>query len=327
MRRHQSPQKNFYRAGFSLPTRREMDYKPISMAGPNSGLIRRPAMAGSFYPADPVQCRRQAEAFLQAAGIKSASASICGAIVPHAGWVCSGAIAGQSIAALSAARPNAEVVVIFGAVHTPLPLSVAAFDCAGVWQEPGAASAVAAELRASLAGQTRWFVVDDRFHQREHAVEVVLPIVQAAWPGAKVLPVEVPVVEQAVAIGRATAKAAIAAGLKPVYLASSDLTHYGPAYRFTPAGVGPAGLTWARDNDIRLLQAVMSMAPDRIVPEVRARNNACGAGAIAAMMAACIEHGATQAGVIRHASSFEVLSALGPQSADNAVGYAAVVIG
>jgi AmmeMemoRadiSam system protein B len=60
---------------------------------------------------------------------------------------------------------------------------------------------------------------------------------------------------------------------------------------------------------------------------VREHANACGGGAIAAMMSACRELGATGATVLRHANSYETLAAVAPQSPDNAVGYAAVVVG
>ena len=76
-----------------------------------------------------------------------------------------------------------------------------------------------------------------------------------------------------------------------MYLASSDLTHYGPSYRFTPAGVGEAALEWAKANDRRLLERVTDLAAEQVVPEARAHANACGAGAIAAMLAACRETG------------------------------------
>ncbi|MGA2233441.1 MAG: AmmeMemoRadiSam system protein B [Tepidisphaeraceae bacterium] len=296
------------------------------MAGPNGASIRQPAVAGMFYPSDSAQCRQQAEYCVRLPVALQGQGIVRGAIVPHAGWVFSGAIAGQAIGAAARSRPEAGVIVVFGAVHTPLPLSVAAFDTHDAWQEPGAMSAVSSELRGRLASDARWFCVDDRFHQREHAVEVLLPMIQAAWPNAQVLPVEVPAIDNAMEIGRATAKAAVAAGLNPVYLASSDLTHYGPNYRFAPAGIGPVGLAWAKENDRRLLAAVMAMLPERIMPEVRARQNACGPGAIAAMMAACMEHGAKLATVISHANSFETGAAVGRQTPDNAVGYAAVVI-
>jgi len=299
------------------------------MAGPIT--LRLPAVAGSFYPADAEQCRRLAEHYVrgpEAAGsAQFRGSNIRGAIAPHAGWICSGAIAGLAIAAVASARPDADLIVVFGAVHTPLPLGSAALDSHDAWQEPGAACAVEVEFRRELASQTQFFAVNDRFHQREHAVEVLLPMVQAVWPNGRVLPVEVPPVDQAVDIGRATARAAIAAGLRPVYLASSDLTHYGSAYQFTPVGSGELGLKWALDNDRRLLDLVAAGSAERIVPEVMVRRNACGAGAIAALMAACREHGAVRASVLRHANSFQTLSAVAPQRPDNAVGYAAVVLG
>jgi AmmeMemoRadiSam system protein B len=137
----------------------------------------------------------------------------------------------------------------------------------------------------------------------------------------------VPLIEDADAIGRRVEKELESAGLSAVYLASSDLTHYGPAYRFVPAGVGPSGLAWAKDNDRRMLRLVTDMQVDRIVPEVRERFNACGGGAIAATLAACRERGAKSGQVLRHASSFETLADVAPQRPDNAVGYAGVLFG
>ena len=111
--------------------------------------------------------------------------------------------------------------------------------------------------------------MDDRFHRREHAVEVELPLVQAAWPGVSILPVEVPAREDAPDVGRETARQVAGAGLDAVYLASSDLTHYGPSYRYAPAGIGPQGLAWAKGNDRRLLDLVEGMRIDGIVPEAQ----------------------------------------------------------
>jgi AmmeMemoRadiSam system protein B len=248
--------------------------------------------------------------------------------VPHAGWICSGAIAGQALAALAQARKNVDVVVVFGAIHLPLPTSLGVLDTHASWSIPGGQLALPDDLQQSLLEHGDLFAIDERFHRREHAVEVELPLIRQAWPSAGVLPVEVPPIDAATDIGRSTARALARGGLRAVYLASSDLTHYGPGYAFTPAGVGKQGLAWARDNDQRLLDVVMDMAPHRVVPEVASHHNACGAGAIAAMMAACLESGATQARVLRHANSYEtLLEVVARPSPTDAVGYAAVVIG
>ena len=298
------------------------------MTGPSEVSRREPVFAGRFYPADGTECRDAAARYVAegASATDDDRTRWIGGIVPHAGWICSAAIAGQTIAAMAAGVAPPDVVVVFGAIHTPMPTPVAALDDHNRWVVPGAEFQIAEQLRAKLTEVPRLFAVDPRFHVHEHAVEVELPLIRAAWPNAMVLPVEVPVRDDAIEIGQRTARQVQQTGLSAVYLASSDLTHYGPNYRFTPAGVGMAALAWAKDNDRRLLQLVTDMRVEQVVPEVRSRLNACGGGAIAAMLAACREHGATRGRLLRHANSFETLAAVQPQPPTDAVGYAAVVV-
>ncbi len=199
-------------------------------------------------------------------------------------------------------------------------------DTYGKWIEPFGESLIAEDIRGALAEKSDWFVVDDRFHLNEHSVEVELPLIEVAWPDAAILPIEVPLMSTAIEIGKETAQRLMKENRKAVFLASSDLTHYGPNYRFVPAGIGMQGLDWAKQNDRRLLGLVEKFDVDAIVPEVATHLNACGGGAIAAMMSACREYGAGSATVLRHASSFETLRDVAPQTPDNAVGYAAVVV-
>ena len=312
------------------------------MPGP-SRSTRRPAVAGRFYPADEAECASAVSEYVRVSPAAEQDVAWRGAIVPHAGWMFSGAIAGEAIGTLAAGRqgpaakrsgstsasPGPLVVVVFGAVHTPMPLDRAAMDSHETWLVPGGASEVPAELSGKLASdQSDLFCVDARFHQREHAVEVELPLIQRVFPDALVLPVEVPLIDEAPRIGQQTAQMVQRLGLDGVYLASSDLTHYGPDFRFMPAGAGAAGLEWAKGNDRRLLDMVSSLSVERVVPEVRERANACGGGAIAAMLAACREHGSSRVRVLRHETSDDVLARVAPRHrSDNAVGYAAVVVG
>jgi AmmeMemoRadiSam system protein B len=264
-----------------------------------------------------------AEAYVRVG--ESAEGGGLGGVVPHAGWVCSGAIAGEVIGTLAkGAAP--DLVVVFGAVHTPVDLRFAALDSHDTWQTPAGECAVARGLAESLEREGGAFATDDRLHLREHAVEVEVPLIRAVWPEAELLPVEVPAIEAAAEIGRRTARLVLGKGHKAVFLASSDLTHYGPSYRFTPAGVGIEALNWAKENDRRLLGRIERFEIDQIVPEVRGHFNACGAGAIAAMMAACRVAGAISARVLRHASSYETLAKVAPQPPVDAVGYAGVVV-
>jgi len=210
-------------------------------------------------------------------------------------------------------------------------IDFAALDAHERWAVPGGETPLALgamrELTSEKAGGGL-FEVEERLHRHEHAIEVELPLIQQAWPNAKLLPIEVPANEDAVEVGRRVAEL-IGSNVESrvVYLASSDLTHYGPSYGFTPGGVGPDGLAWAKRNDARLLERVTDLAAERIVPEAREHLNACGAGAIAAMLSACVATGATAARVLRHTNSYETLAAVAPQPPVDAVGYASVVVG
>src|SRR3954466_14830538 len=116
-----------------------------------------------FYPADPAQCRRLAESYLTAVQAAEGGGGI-GGIVPHAGWICSGAIAGEVLGTI-AKTTTPDLVVVFGAVHTPIPLDVAVPSSHGSWSVPGGTSAVPPELSAEVAHAGPLFGIDDRFHQ------------------------------------------------------------------------------------------------------------------------------------------------------------------
>lgn len=289
-----------------------------------SASVRFPAVAGMFYPADPQACRRQAQGYLEGRAVP-VEKRLLGGLVPHAGWICSAAIAGQTIAALAQQGP-VDVVVVFGAIHTPLPVRFGALDSFQRWSVPGGESPVS-EVRQKLQEKGNLFAVDDRLHVREHAVEVEVPLIQLAWPGASILPVEIPPIEDAELMGRKTAQTLLQAGLTAVYLASADLTHYGANYRFTPVGVGPAAMQWTKDNDRRLLDLIEKLEAGRVIAESREHHNTCGAGAIAALIGACRELGASDGRVLAHATSYETLASVQPQPPTQAVGYAGLVVG
>ena len=135
----------------------------------------------------------------------------------------------------------------------------------------------------------------------------------------------VPPMASAHEVGHAVAKQAQAIGRKAVFLGSTDLTHYGPRYQFTPKGVGAKPLQWAKEvNDRRVLDVMTDLQADKVVPEAAQHHNACGSGAVAAAIRACQTRGADQAHLLRHTTSNEVAGGRYGEMAD-AVGYAGVI--
>jgi AmmeMemoRadiSam system protein B len=146
--------------------------------------------------------------------------------------------------------------------------------------------------------------------------------------GVKIVPVMIPPVDDAAAWGREIGRVLADWPEPVVMLASSDLTHYGPNYQFTPMGVGEEGRRWAMEvNDRRLLGLIERMQSGDIVGETQRAHNACGGGAIAATIACCQVLGAEAGHVLCHSDSTAELAAIGYGDSMNSVGYAGVVFG
>ena len=298
------------------------------MAQQNNEGVREPVVAGRFYPNDPKQCADEVRTMLDKARASGGEAGDwIGAVVPHAGWICSGQIAARAIAALHKAHPKAELVVVFGAVHTVAAPSYGAVDDHQAWSVPTGISPVDQRVVKLVVENGKLLRLDGRPHAREHSIEVQLPLIQGAWGPVPILPVEVAPVAAAEEIGREVARLIKDRIREAVFLGSTDLTHYGADYGFEPAGPGTKGFAWAKENDRRLLQQLTAMDAKAVVRETQQHHNACGGGAVAAMVGACLEMGARTVQILEHTNSFEVLSrTIGRQEADVAVGYAAAVV-
>ena len=287
---------------------------------------RSPAVAGQFYPASLKQCRAEVAQYLSAAEPAARRVTpvhpVAG-IVPHAGWVCSGAVAAEVIQAVGR-DPDIETFVVFGAIHRVRGRQ-ASVDPEGSWITPLGEIAIDEELARAVLAASPLLVADAHSHVPEHSIEVQVPFIQYIRPAARLLPILVPPAEGAAEVGRVVAEQVRALGRKAVFLGSTDLTHYGPRYFFTPKGIGAEGLTWARNvSDRRLIDLCLRLAADEIVPEANANHNACGSGAVAATLAVARQCGATESRLCRHTTSAEVLrEKLGPMT--DSVGYAGIV--
>lgn len=300
-------------------------------------MIREPAVAGMFYPAGREECLasvrnclRQAEenaARRKTAGAWSAVGveRIFGGIVPHAGWAFSGAVAAEVFAEIARQARPGLVVVLFGAVHRRCGERAALFT-SGAWETPLGLVRVDGRLAERLLGQSGLLEADPHAHDPEHSIEVQTPFVQHLLPESSILPILVPPTERAAAVGAAVGRTCKTYGMDAVFIGSTDLTHYGAGYGFTPEGVGERALAWAKEvNDRRMIELILSLREDEVVAEAAANENACGAGAVAATIAACKQAGATQAALLRHTTSREAAGAAEEEGSD-AVGYAGVIL-
>lgn len=287
--------------------------------------IREPIVAGTFYPADPEACRLEVERILGECSPASFEHNgIFAGLVPHAGWAYSGRIAARVFAHLAAAR-RPDTLVLFGGMHRHRGKEAAMF-ASGRWETPIGPVEIDERLAERILGHTNLIADDPYAHEEEHSIEVQVPFVKRLFPGAKIVPIMVPSTGRAHEVGEAVSRTIRAYACNAVVAGTTDLTHYGPSYGFTPRGIGEAGLRWAgEENDRRFLDRICALEADELVAEAGRHKNACSGGAAAATVAAAVGLGCRQALILEHTSSAAVASAAARASVVDAVGYAGVL--
>ncbi|NLV41885.1 MAG: AmmeMemoRadiSam system protein B [Candidatus Hydrogenedentes bacterium] len=260
---------------------------------------RRAAVAGTFYTDDPSVLAEEVGRYLEGGAGESLSDVGVG-VSPHAGYVYSGPTAGVCFAALRHRKPGR--VVLLGCSHR-YRFAGPALGAYDAFETPLGRIGVDTELAARI--RDRFGDAGDEPHVEEHCLETQLPFVQAAFPGARVLPV--------LFGGRAGAEHSVFGGAladllgeEDVVVASTDLSHYLP-------------LEEAVAMDRATLAAVASLDPARLRAAGMERA-LCGGAAVAAAMACAVRRGAVRGVVARHATSAEAFG-----DASRVVGYGAVV--
>ena len=266
--------------------------------------VRRAMFAGSWYPADPSDCEREIQHFLQEGkSIPAPAGKLVGGIVPHAGWFFSGSIGCNVIHFLQDDDPP-DVLAIFG-MHLH-PDSSRFIMKEGAYQTPFGELPVAEELAGELTGRFSFNVETPSRFNPDNTVELQLPFIKYFFPNARIVAMGVPPTKSSVAIGTAVVEIARQLGSKIKVIGSTDLTHYGYNYGFVSKGTGKKAVDWVRnENDRRVIEAMLAMDPERIIREGLEHQNACCAGAAATAIAAGKKLGATKAEKI----TYEDLSA------------------
>jgi len=287
---------------------------------------RKPIVAGQFYPGRHDSCVDEIKECLEARTLsESLPETIVAGIVPHAGWTFSGSLAAMVFSAIKQRHEKVHTFVIFGAAHGyfgPTP----AIDDSDFWETPLGNVGID-EMIADWLLDKKLVVADSLAHKGEHSIEVQVPFIQHLFPEAEILPIIVPPSEQAVSLGEAFGDIMkLKAGKKIVCIGSTDLTHYGPRYGFTPMGTGAEALKWAdRVNDQKFIDLALKLEAQSLLTSAAENCNACGAGAAAAAVAAAKKLGKTEGLLLAHTNSNEImLRKMGATSAES-VGYAAII--
>lgn len=265
-------------------------------------MVREPAVAGTFYGARAPALAAEVDGYLRD-GAAAPPVEALGVVVPHAGYVYSGAVAGAVFGRITVS-PG---VIVLGPNHTGLGEAISLWP-GSAWRTPLGEVPIDPGLTAALAAEAG-VSPDVLAHRREHSLEVQVPFLQRRRPGVALAALCLSHLsfDECEALGQAVARAAASTGA--LVVASSDMSHYVPAAR-------------ARELDARALERVLTLDARGLYEVVhRDRITMCGVVPATVMLVAARARGATRAELVRYAHSGEVTG-----DERSVVGYAGVIV-
>lgn len=270
-------------------------------------LTRQAAVAGRFYPGTPEELALDVSRYLTTV---TERVHVFGCVVPHAGYMYSGHVAGAVYGAIKISKR----VVVLGPNHTGrgMPLAINAY---GAWRTPLGDVAIDEDLARTLMTMFPALTEDPAAHAREHSVEVQLPFLQCAAGEFDFVPICIGThdLNMLLALGEAIAGAIQRAGDPILIIASSDMNHY-----------ETDDITRIKDGHAigAILAPTLADAPRALYEAVmREGISMCGVSPTITMLHACALLGAKSGRLIKYATSGDIN---GDRS--SVVGYAGIVV-
>lgn len=274
--------------------------------------VRKPAVAGSFYPARKDQLVVMIEnCFTHSYGPgkkppDSNGRKIIGMVCPHAGYMYSGPVAAHSYYAASSL--NVDLVIMIGPNHYGIGSGVATVK-EGSWETPLGSVEVNSGAVEQVVKSSGIVDFDDAAHSKDHCLEVQLPMLQYIYKHTfEIVPIILWMQDRdtAVDVGRAIAE--VAKNRNALLIASSDFTHYEPNEQ-------------AHRKDGELIKAILELDVTKYyTTHDRLNVTACGYGAIATIITAVKMLGATKGELLKYATSGDIT---GDKS--SVVGYGSIL--
>jgi AmmeMemoRadiSam system protein B len=289
--------------------------------------IRRPAVAGQFYEGSESRLQQTIkDCFLDDRGpgnlpkITKGDKNIKGLVVPHAGYIYSGAIAAHSYNIL-ANNDFADTFIILGPNHTGMGSGVSIMT-EGEWQTPLGTVSINEKLANLLSKDI--IDKDENAHMYEHSIEVQLPFLQYSSSNKEFnfIPISMAMqdFDTANEVGKIIAEVIKSSNEKIVIIASTDFSHAGFNYMSMP----PEGIRvdeYAEKQDKLAIGQILQMNPEDLIDTVHKNNiTMCGYGPVAVMLTAAKILRASKAELLKYGTSYEV------QPSSSCVGYGALVV-
>lgn len=266
--------------------------------------VRNPVVAGMFYPGTAAALR---ELIAKMVDVRATKEDIFGAVLPHAGYVYSGHVAGAAVSRIK----FKDTFIIMGPNHTGMgkPFSIMT---KGSWKTPLGEVPIDTDMAKSLMAASTYLREDEDAFAEEHSIEVQLPFLQFFNKDIKFVPIilaSYPDPKVYLEMGDQLARALSGANEKAVIIASSDMTHYQP--RKT-----------AQTKDSHAIDAILALDPEELYRRVQEYDiSMCGYAPAMVMLQAANVIGAAGAELVRYATSGDVTG-----ETASVVGYASILV-
>ena len=267
-------------------------------------MLRLPQVAGRFYPSDPKELTSLVREYSRPDS-REPAIPVKACLVPHAGYMYSGAVAGAVFARVVLPRK----IIVLGVRHYPRGESAAILSC-GAWRTPLGDAPIDEALAQELGRECPLLSEDSVAHSAEHSLEVQVPFLQVLAPGFSFLPVALGTVqfESLVSVGQAIGRVLRNAKENVLLLTTSDLNHYEDD-------------ATTRVKDQKAIDRLLGLDPRGLYDTCRNEEiSMCGLGPAVAMLTALDALGRKKSELLKYATSADVSGDL-----SQVVGYAGMI--
>jgi AmmeMemoRadiSam system protein B len=266
-------------------------------------MRRSPAVAGQYYHEDPARLSQQVGQYINTRARKE---DAIGIVVPHAGLVYSGAVAGAVYSAINFPK----TFLMLGPNHTGLGEQISIMDT-GEWEIPSGVVKVDRKLASRVLLNTTGVTRDAQAHIFEHSLEVQLPFMTFLSKEVKIVPIAIRSASftECMALAEAIAHVVTNIDYPVTILASSDMSHY-------------LSDKTTRLKDKRAIDMMIDIDPRGLYDSViHEKISMCGYLPTTIMLAASKLLGARTAQLVKYMTSGEVSGDF-----ENVVGYAGIIL-
>lgn len=266
-------------------------------------MLRKPVVAGQFYPQTKASLKKMIARFIDTCSEKQ---EVKGIVLPHAGYVYSGNTAGVTLSKVELKK----TAIILGTNHTGSgrPFSIMT---KGNWMTPLGEVKIDVEIAESILKEGSLLEEDSLAHLQEHSIEVQLPFLQYIRPDIRIVPIIISNsdIKKYQHIAKNIADGFQKIGRAGIFIASTDFTHYESKDK-------------AEQKDRLAIDAILALDEEKLLRVVEENNiSMCGIAPACTFISVCKNLGAKKAGLVKYETSGEVSG-----DYSSVVGYAGLII-